>query len=214
MLGILCGIEAEAVIARRVDGALVACAGARPQKARWLARELIKKGATRLMSFGIAGGLEPGLPIGSLVVGSQVSSTDGTWSCDDDWINKLSHTLPEGHCGGVWGSEILIPTATEKSALYHKSHCLIVDMESHAAAQIAVEAKMPFVVLRAVCDTSDMDVPPIVMAAIKEDGSINYAKAIGHILRHPSQIAGLLHVGRGSGKALKILEGTIKALNS
>ena len=59
-----------------------------------------------------------------------------------------------------------------------------------------------------------MDVPPIVMAAIAEDGRINYLKAIAHILRHPSQIPDLVHVGRGTGKALKILAGTVKALNS
>jgi adenosylhomocysteine nucleosidase len=212
MLGILCGIESEAVIARRVDGAVVACAGARPQKARWLARELIKKGATRLMSFGIAGGLEPGLPIGSLVVGSQVSSVDSTWACDDAWINKLSHSLPEGHCGGVWGSEFLVPTATDKAALYHKSRCLIVDMESQAAAQVAAEANVPLAVVRAVCDTSDMDVPPVVMASIKEDGSINYTRAIGHILRHPSEVPDLFHMGKGTSRALKVLEGAVVAL--
>jgi adenosylhomocysteine nucleosidase len=85
-------------------------------------------------------------------------------------------------------------------------------MESHAAAQVAAEANVPLAVLRAVCDTSEMDVPPVVMASIAEDGSINYLRAIAHILRHPAQIPDLFHVGRGTGRALKVLEMSLSAL--
>ncbi|HEU0117360.1 MAG TPA: hypothetical protein VFR09_01895 [Alphaproteobacteria bacterium] len=212
MLGILCGLESEALIAKRITGADVACAAARPQKARWLARELVKRGAKQLMSFGIAGGLEPGLPIGSLIIGTHVSSTDGKWECDAQWINTLTQRLPEAHCGGVWGSEYLIPTARDKRALYERSRCLIVDMESQCAAQIAAEANLPFIVVRAVCDSSDMDVPPLVMDTIAENGHVSVPKALWSVLRHPSQIPDLFHVGKGTGKALNILKGSISAL--
>jgi len=212
MLGIVCGLESEAVIARRLNNVDVACAGARPQKARWLARELVKKGARQLMSFGIAGGLEPGLPIGSMIIGTHVTSQDGKWDCESTWVNDLTRKLPEAHCGGVWGSEFLVPTAKEKRMLYEKSRCLIVDMESQCAAQIAAEAKLPLAVIRVVCDNSDMDVPPLVMQAIAEDGSIHIGRALLSLVRHPAQIPGLIHVGRGTGRALKVLEGSVTAL--
>jgi hopanoid-associated phosphorylase len=214
MLGVLTGLEQEAVIARNIVGANVACAGARPQQARWLSRDLIKKGVKRLISFGIAGGLEPGLPIGAVVIGDRTSSLDGTWPCDPEWVRGLMRQLPEAHCGGVWGSEILVASARDKRTLYEKSRCMIVDMESQCAAQVAAEAQIPFVVVRAVCDASDMDVPQIVMAAIAEDGSINYIKAFTHILRHPTQIPDLFHVGQGTNRALKMLERIVPALNS
>jgi len=193
MLGILCGIEAEAKIARKIKGTEVACAAARPQKARWLARELVAHGAKKLLSFGIAGGLEPGLPIGSMIIGAQVAASDGIWPCDPVWVGELMQKFPEAHCGGVWGSETLIATAREKRALYEKSRCLIVDMESQCAAQIAAEAGLPLAVLRVVCDSATMDVPPVVMAAIAEDGSINIFRALGH-------------VARGTGRALAVLK--------
>jgi len=214
MLGILCGLESEAALARRIDGAAVACAAARPQKARWLARELVKKGATRLLSFGIAGALEPGLPIGSLVIGTEVASTDGKWDCENAWANELSRKLPEAHCGGVWGSEVIVPTAREKDTLYRKSRCLIVDMESQAAAQVAKESGLPFGVLRAVCDTSVMEVPPIVMAAIAADGHIDYLRALMNIVRHPAQVPALFHMMRGTGRALKVLKLSLNALTA
>jgi hopanoid-associated phosphorylase len=206
MLGILCGIEAEAVVARKIANTDVACAGARPQKARWLARDLVRRGAKRLMSFGIAGGLEPGLPVGSMIIGSQVASADGTIVCDGAWAKDLMQKFPEAHCGGVWGSEKIVASAREKRVLYEKSRCLIVDMESQCAAQIAAEAGLPLAVIRVVCDSVDMDVPPVVMAAINEDGSINAGKALWHLARHPAQIPSLFHVMRGTGRAMGILK--------
>src|SRR5580692_240550 len=208
MLGILCGIKAEEKIALKVANAEVACAAARPQKARWLARELVQRGAKRLMSFGIAGGLEPGLPIGSMIIGSQVAATDGSWACDKPWVDELMQKFPQAHCGGVWGSETLIATAREKRALHEKSRCLIVDMESQCAAQIAAEAGIPLAVVRVVCDSVDMDVPPVVMAAINEDGSTNAGNALWHLVRHPKQIPDLFHVMRGTGKAMGVLKKT------
>jgi len=212
MLGILCGLESEASMARSVPQALVASAGARPQKARWLARELVKQGATKLLSFGIAGALEPGLPIGSIIIGTQVKSPDGTWECDAAWINQLMASLPHAHCGGVWGSEFLVPTAQAKRALYEKTRCLIVDMESQCAAQIAAESHLPLAVVRVVCDHADMNVPPLVMNAIDEDGMVNAPRAIWSLLRHPDQIPHLISLGQGTAKALKVLKKSIKLL--
>jgi hopanoid-associated phosphorylase len=212
MLGILCGLESEAAIARQIAGASIACAAARPQKARWLARELVKKGATRLMSFGIAGALEPGLPIGSLIIGTQVISVDGTWDCDGPWISQLSQRMPEAHCGPVWGSETLVPTAVNKLTLYKKSRCLIVDMESQCAAQIASEAKLPLAVIRVVCDNADMDVPQLVMSAIAEDGHISALTALWSVLRNPTQIPDLIRVACGTSKAHRVLKACAPAV--
>jgi hopanoid-associated phosphorylase len=214
MLGILCGLESEAAVARRVTNAVVACAGARPQKARWLARELVKQGATKLVSFGVAGALEPGLPLGTLVIGTQVASRDGSWTCDSASVAKLTQSLPAAHCGGVWGSEILIGTAMAKRALYERSRCLVVDMESQCAAQIASEAQLPLIVLRAVCDSATMGVPPALLAAIREDGGIDRLRAIWHLLRRPKEIPEMFGVGRGIRKAQKALEGCVDALSS
>ena len=214
MLGILCGFEAEARIARLVPGALAVSSGARPQKARWLARDLIKRGATRLLSFGIAGGLAPDLPIGSLVIATQVKAEDGAWNCDGGWIAELTQKFPAAHCGAAWGSETIVASAREKRTLYEKSRCLIVDMESQCAAQIAAEAAIPFAVLRAVGDTAAMAVPPVAMIAIGEDGHIRAGTALWHLARHPREIPALIHMARGSGKAMGVLSEGAKELNA
>jgi hopanoid-associated phosphorylase len=211
MLGILCGLESEAALARRIRGARVGCAGARPGKARVLAQELVKKGVKRIVSFGVAGALQPGLAIGTLVVGTHVASPNGMWPCDEGWSNALASKFPQAQKGGVWGSETLVPTAASKKMLYKQSGCMIVDMESQCAAEAAEAAKIPLAVVRAVCDTSAMNVPPAIMAAITEDGRVEISRAMRHILTHPMEIPGLFHVMRGINRALASLRETLPA---
>ena len=206
MLGILCGLESEKKIASKVNGALVACAAARPHKARELARELVALGATRLMSFGIAGSLDSSVHLGDVFIGTRVASINGQWGCDEAWGRALSNAIPHAKRGGVYGSEVLVASTESKGALYQTTGCAIVDMESQCAAEIAAEANLPLMVVRAVCDDSVMNVPPFVMAAIAEDGSISVLKALGHLALHPSQAPDLFHVMRGTSGALNALK--------
>jgi adenosylhomocysteine nucleosidase len=205
MLGILCGLESEKKIASKIHGAIVACAAARPHKARELARELVAMGATRIMSFGIAGSLDSSVHLGDVFIGTRVASNMGQWTCDEAWGRDLAKKIPQAKRGGVYGSEVLVATITAKDALYHGTGCAIVDMESQCAAEVAAEAGLPLMVVRAVCDDSVMNVPPFVMAAIAEDGSISAFRALCHLALHPSQTSDLWKVMRGTGKALAAL---------
>ncbi len=211
-LGILCGLESEAVIARKIPNALVACAGARPGQARALAEELVQKGATHLASFGIAGALDPALPLGALVIGTHVRSVAGNWVCDREWGDKLVKAIPGARLGGIWGSETLIDTAVEKTRLFRETECASVDMESQCLAEIAAKYQKPMTVIRTVCDSATMDVPPVVMDMIAPDGSIAVGKAIKSVLLGPQKIPGLIHVGWGIYKALSALKKSLKAL--
>jgi hopanoid-associated phosphorylase len=205
MLGILCGLQSEAKIARKIGGALVACAAARPGKARELARGLVAQGATRLMSFGIAGSLDSSVLLGDLFVGTRVASARGQWLCDEVWGRELAGKIPHAKRGGVYGSEILVSTIAEKEELFRTTGCAIVDMESQCVAEIAETSKIPMIVVRAVCDDCVMNVPPFVMAAVAEDGSVKALGALGHLAMHPLQARDLFDVMRGSRKALATL---------
>ncbi|MDP9127798.1 MAG: hypothetical protein M3N08_06040 [Pseudomonadota bacterium] len=211
MLGILCGLESEAAIARKIPASDVACAAARPGQARALAQKLVEKGARHLVSFGVAGGLKPGLPVGALILATHVVSLKGRWECDKPWNAAFAARHPVVQLGGVWGSEMLVPTADDKRALYEGSACVIVDMESQCAAEIASAARLPFTVVRAVCDTAAMHVPPVVMAAISEDGSVDARRAITHLARRPREIPDLFHVMLGINRALRALKRSLPA---
>jgi hopanoid-associated phosphorylase len=212
MLGILCGLEDEAKIARKIKGAIVACAAARPGKARELAQGLVDQGAKRLMSFGIAGALESSVVLGDLFIGSGITSAKGKWACNDAWAVALADKMPQAKRGGVYGSETLVATVGDKAALHSGSGCVIVDMESQCLAEVAFAANLPMIVVRAVCDDATMNVPPLVMAAIAEDGSIDIVRALAHLARNPSQLPDLFHVMRGTGKALRALRKAREAI--
>lgn len=212
-LGILCGLESEAKIARRVPGALVACAGARPAQARQLAVRMIRDGATRLVSFGIAGGLAPHMGIASVAVGHYVRSEKGVFEGDAIWAEALAQKLgARARRCKVWGSETLVATAQDKRKLHETMGCDIVDMESQCMAEAASEAKVPFAVLRTVCDTSDHEVPPVVMASIAIDGSINALAALRNLVLNPLQIPQLLQVSKSIKQALAELDSVRTAL--
>jgi adenosylhomocysteine nucleosidase len=214
MLGILCGLKSEKRIASKVRGAIVACAAARPHKARDLARELVAMGATRLMSFGIAGSLDSSVNLGDVFIGTRVASAAGQWTCDGAWGRELANSIPSAKRGGVYGSEVLVATIEEKDALNQNTGCAIVDMESQCAAEVATEAGLPLMVVRAVCDDSVMNVPPFVMAAITEDGSVSVLRALGYLALHPDQTSDLFKVICGTSKALETLRTVRGSLGS
>lgn len=173
--------------------------------ARELARELVAMGATRLMSFGIAGSLDSSVNLGDVFIGTRVASQNGQWACDEAWGRELSDKIPHAKRGGVYGSEVLVSSADEKESLNQSTGCAIVDMESQCVAEVAAEAKLPLMVVRAVCDDSVMNVPPFVMAAVAEDGSVSALRAVGHLLMHPAQASDLFDIMQGTSKALASL---------
>src|SRR5262249_56207770 len=76
--GCIVGMRREARLLGRLSRELmVGCAGADPARARLLARRLIDQGVAGLVSFGLAGGLDPALPPGTLLLPPVVLLPDG-----------------------------------------------------------------------------------------------------------------------------------------
>lgn len=212
VLGILCGLDSEAKIAGKISGAKIACAAAVPQKARSLARGLVEQGATRLMSFGVCGALDVNLPVGALVIGNKVMSKESQWLCDAAWADDVMKRLSNAQRGDVWGSEFLVPTASEKIGLHQTTGCTIVDMESQCAAEIAASANLPLAVVRVVCDEASHNVPSLVMKAINPDGSTNYLTVMTSLMKAPMQTFDLIKVGRSMARAMRVLNQTASKL--
>ena len=78
-------------------------------------------------------------------------------------------------------------------------------MESLTAGRFAVERRTPFVILRAVADPADRDLPPLIFQAVDSDGRINIAAVVGELLRSPGQLAGLVATALDSRVAFRAL---------
>ncbi len=65
-LAVVTGMSSEAALLAAADSLLVRCEGPGPDAARRAAEGAVAEGATALMSFGLAGGLDPALAPGHI----------------------------------------------------------------------------------------------------------------------------------------------------
>lgn len=220
MLGIICGLAIEAKLASKIPGAIVHVSAASPARAQEQTLALIKSGVSHILSFGLAAGLAPELRTGTVLVGTEVQSGSFTYPCDKIWQQEMLQKIPLARAGTIYGSNTLVSTPTEKAALYHKTHCLALDMESQAIASILQKLSAPqaisqcstgqkhlpaFGILRVIADSADTALPPAARLPLKNSGSIDLPKILYHIAKNPLQIPALVALGHKTKIALSAL---------
>jgi adenosylhomocysteine nucleosidase len=200
-LGVVVGYRAEA---RCLGPDLrVACSGADPDRARRAARGLCDEGVAGLVSFGLAGGLAANLQAGDLLLpATVVLPGGGRIATEPAWRERLAAALQRAGMGTqsapIVGSEHIVATRAAKRALLAQSGAVAVDMESHAVAAIAAQARLPFMVLRAVADRHDQLIPRTAQAAIGAQGEVRPLVVLGRLLGRPWEIVSLIALGRSS----------------
>ena len=204
--GLVCGLESEARIARQFLSR-VAVSGGRPEQARRMAQRLLDQGANGLISFGIAGGLDPALKTGDLVIGSEIAGSDQTIAADADWLAILSQQLPMAKVGPVLGHDEIIFEPADKVRAFNKYAALAVDMESHAVAQVALTNGKPFAVLRAIADDASIRLPPMVGHGLDAQGRPQLAAILMRLALAPWELPALMRAGQATNGALRTLLG-------
>ncbi len=190
-IGFVTGLAAEAALLR---GRLAASGDGTPAGASAAAELVVAQGARALVSFGLAGGLRPGLAPGAVLVPNGIA---GGAACDPALMAWLGGSTGEPILAG----EAIAATAAEKAALYRQFGALAIDLESGAVAQVAAAHGLPFAVLRAVADPAERDLAPAALIALKPDGGINLPAILRSVARHPGQIPGLIALARDAGRA-------------
>ncbi|MDD2796178.1 hypothetical protein [Acidocella sp.] len=206
-IGFVTGLTAEAQLLRQT-GFAVAVGGGTPEGALRAAEALVAGGAQALVSFGLAGGLRPGLKPGTVLVPSAVFESTQTYTCDTWLMERL---------GGSTGRPMLaghriVVSPGDKALLYRRGRADAVDLESGAVARAASARGVPFAVLRAVADPAERALPPAALEGLKENGRIDLPRILLSVLRHPGQIPRLLEVGRDAARARKALQARVRRL--
>ena len=214
-LGVVTGLEAEGRLIHeetKRTGVRVAvlCAGANSRRAEEAAERFVAHGATALMSFGIAGALDPGRSAGDLIVANDIVVPTGErLPCDQAWQGDLRASLRSGSfstiSGTILGSPEPLLTVADKARAYAVSGAQAVDMESHAVAQVAAGAGLPFLAVRAIADTAHDALPAFVVSAVTEEGKPDAAKAALALLAKPWQVPAALRLAQRSSTALSVL---------
>jgi adenosylhomocysteine nucleosidase len=195
-LGIVVGLRAEARLARRLPGR-VAIGGGTRAGARQAAERLVAEGATALLSFGLAGGLDPALGAGAILTPGLVLSGDERLVADARLIALLGGT-PAGSLLDVMA---VVADATAKRRLRRESGAAAVDLESGPVALAAEAHGLPFAVLRAICDPAQRTLPPAALAALDAGGGIAPWRVLASLARHPGQLPTLLALARDAAAA-------------
>lgn len=218
-LGIITGLLSEAnLIAAtllRLDQhaarPLIFCSGGDAPRARRALERFIAQGAGALMSFGIAGGLDPSLPSGTLVVAEAVVTPENQrLTSDAPWRRRLLGKAADVVVADIAGSQRVVCDAGAKGALHRLTGAVAVDMESHTVAAAAAAADLPFLALRAIADPAGRDVPSAALAGQTADGSIRVLPVVRQVLFKPWELPALIGLAGDYRRAMAALQNVVE----
>ena len=206
---IVTGLVQEARIAAG-PGMVVICSSSDPRQLRALLTVFDPSTIRGVISFGVAGGLDPSLKPGDIVLATEVVAGDGRWlaglSLNEEVIANLALKRRVVR-GGLAGAEEVIVARARKAALWLQTGAAAVDMESHIAAAYAADAGLPFAALRVISDSAHRSLPTLAKTAIRPDGKVDLRKILSGVVRDPSAVSALVSTGLDFNRALRSLRG-------
>ena len=212
-LGLITGMKSEAALlyAAARNGSdpvcpMIAVTGGDPLRAETAAREFATAGAAGLISFGIAGGLDPALEPGDLILAEGVRLPDeDVISTQASWRTAFAAATAGTTDGMIYGSDLAVSRTDDKARLFTDYGVRAVDMESHGVARAAREAGLPFLIVRAIADPADRTIPPAALAGLGPDGEQRPFAVMLAMLRNPAQVPALIQLARDAKTAIRRL---------
>jgi adenosylhomocysteine nucleosidase len=191
------GVPPLSELAHLGDGALLAVSGIGLAAAEVAARALVEAGASSLMTFGMAGGLDPALKPGSVVVPCELISANGArFAASRAWRERVAAALSPLRAvteGNLLTSASAIDTPAEKTKAFRRTGAAAVDMESAAVAEIASRHNLPFIAVRVIVDTAADALPRAVVYA-SQAGSVQMSRLIAGLILAPREIPALIRL--------------------
>ena len=209
-VGVVAALEAEARtlgpavwrrdgLASLADGSLLAISGMGGTLAAIAAGNLVGAGASALMSFGLAGGLDPTLSAGTVVLPNEVISRGGgRFLTSTGWREQLCAAIAKQRpvaSGPLLTSLAAISEVADKAAAFRETGAIAVDMESLSVAEVAAAHGLPFVAVRVIVDTA-ADVLPRAVLAASRGGQVNIRRLVGGLAATPMDLIALIRLGQ------------------
>jgi len=205
MIGIITALPQEA---RCFKQRRVCVCGMGAERAEVAAQQLIQQGATALLSWGTAGGLEPQLRPGDLVMPKEVITSDNkSYLIDSNWHADIASQIKLTiHDGKLIHSEKIISSPLDKKNMFADYRVIATDMESAGVAKAAAAAGIPFLVIRVIVDPAEQVLPSALIGALKDDGRVLHRKLIINLMKQPRQILEMLQLARHFAAAQKTMK--------
>ncbi len=190
MLVIKVGMQPEADIARSFFPEAQVLSGAMTpiqleQRAYWT--------ATKIVSFGLCGGLKPGVKVGEALIAAHLRTPEGTFDTGNHGVPWFSD-----------GKFNQANTPAQREYIYKHTGAWAIDDESYSVAIVAARRKIPFSIARVVSDQWDQDVQ-FTANLLSPTGGINFGNVTAAVLKHPLAMLRIWNDYNTSMKALKLL---------
>ena len=181
------------------DGTLLSVSGIGELAAARAALSLIGAGAKALVSFGLAGGLDPTLTAGTIFLPSEVMDAQHqvlpTWN---GWRERVGQALASSApmvAGKLLSSPKALTAVRDKALIFQATGAAAVDMESMAVARAAASCALPFLAVRVIVDTAYDALPPALIEAT-DAGQLRVGRLIGWLACAPTNIVSLMRLAR------------------
>ncbi len=205
---VLTGMKREAACAA-ADGVVTLCSGASVAHLRLSLDALKGQDFGAVISFGLAGGLNPSLRPGDCIVPREIVAVGERYTPDkrlvDALIDAVAGVGRPPVSGAIVGVDEMAMDVAAKTALRSLTGADAVDMESHIAAAFAAEKGAAFAALRVVADPATRTLPPLAAKAITPEGDIDQGYVARELIRAPGQIGELIRTGLDSRAAFATL---------
>lgn len=155
----------------------------------------------RLVSFGLAGALVPGLPEGTVLTATRIVDEAGSILWEGSPI-----AVPGARPAVLCGAARVVDEPDDRAALAKRTGAVAVDMESASLTETGRFAGA----VRAISDSPDQPVGKLARASTP-DGAVAWGVVIGAAVTEPRR---MLRASRGARKALASLEHAAAALVS
>ncbi|MDB5173731.1 MAG: nucleoside phosphorylase [Phycisphaerales bacterium] len=132
---------------------------------------------------GLAGGLDPSLRVGDVVIDD----------CPPGLAVEVSHRPGRIHSGGA-----VIATTSQKATLFAQTRALAVDMETATVRAAAQRQGVPFLAIRAISDASDDVLDPAVLKLVDAFGRPRPIAIAATLVRRPGLATYLKRLGASS----------------
>jgi adenosylhomocysteine nucleosidase len=156
-----------------------------------------------VVGIGFAGGLSPSLGVADLVIAQRVIGESGTIDATpglvaaaaeiglDRVLTGVAITVDEVICEAEAKARLSETIAGEPIA--------VVDMESIVLAEVCGHRGLPFIVVRAVTDLLEEDLPVNFNRCRDADGRVSEMRVLKEAMRRPGSLAGLRELNRRAG---------------
>ena len=160
-------------------------------------RLLADDAVERIVVVGIAGGVDPSVPIGQVVVPEEVV----------DGVTGAEYPTACGWCGLAPAGRLVtfddFQAGADRMADLQRQGFTAIDMETAAVAAVCDQRGRELTVFRAISDNADSGVDAAVAALARPDGPPDVGAAVRYMLRRPWRAPALMALGRDAARAAR-----------